>query len=156
MIDIRDTQESYEDSKISNIGWLRSEHNVADGLKMITKCDALDNVILNETRDIQIDRAMPLDFKDYTIPFYEPTSTKRGATSVNIGNKMMTKSHSTPATTLRTAEHTKTLMAWEKSRIHQGYHANRHSTGNKTVRNREDYLLDAYLDETSCYFHRSV
>lgn len=46
MIDIKDKREAHSQKKISDIGWIRSNGNLADGLTKMTKCKPLE-ILLN-------------------------------------------------------------------------------------------------------------
>lgn len=45
MIDVQAGREAYQESKIDNIGWIKSYGNLADGLTKINKPDLLQHVI---------------------------------------------------------------------------------------------------------------
>lgn len=54
MIDIQAARESYGKQEISDIGWIRSEDNPADGLTKPTPCRALEHLLHTGSLDVNI------------------------------------------------------------------------------------------------------
>lgn len=45
MIDIQAGIEAYHDQKIDDMGWVKSENNLADGLTKVNKCDLIQRTM---------------------------------------------------------------------------------------------------------------
>ena len=54
MIDIKDVRESYEQLKISNVGFVRSEDNPADALTKAKTCSALNRILSTGLIDLTL------------------------------------------------------------------------------------------------------
>lgn len=57
-IDTRATREAYENVEITNIGCIRSNQNIADGLTKVTHCDAPDDVLPSRVLNIKIEQCI--------------------------------------------------------------------------------------------------
>ncbi len=54
MIDIKGVREAYEAEEISNVGWVRSEDNPADGLTKRGRCGALEKFLDTGRPDVEV------------------------------------------------------------------------------------------------------
>lgn len=56
MIDIEAAREAYARGEVSNVGWVRSEDNLVDGLTKIKKCDALHELLQTGVLSRKVER----------------------------------------------------------------------------------------------------
>jgi len=54
MIDIKDVRNAYDENKISNVGFVRSPDNPADGFTKVQTCDALNRIMSTGMCDLPV------------------------------------------------------------------------------------------------------
>lgn len=56
MIDVSATRAAYECCEINIVGWIKSTHNVADGLTKIKRCDTIKDLLDTEILNLSVEQ----------------------------------------------------------------------------------------------------